>query len=64
MTPPKAIKPRKGKPSEKDSLDRASHSKKEFKHQEKDPMIRALEILEEYDKGTPPYQSGVDHWGE
>ena len=30
----------------------------------KDPLERAMEILEEYDKGTPPYQRGVDHWGE
>jgi len=30
----------------------------------KDPIERAMELLQEYDEGTPPYQPGVDHWGE
>lgn len=67
MTPPKAKPSRKGNSSPKDSSYKVSHSKnekKESKPQEKDPMVRVMEILEEYDKGTPPYQSGVDHWGE
>ena len=30
----------------------------------KDPFERVLEILEDYDRGTQPYQDKVDHWGE
>lgn len=48
------------KPSGKDTGKAITNSQQP----KKDPMEKALELLEEYDVGIPPYQPGVDHWGD
>jgi len=34
------------------------------KKKKKDPFREIIEILEEYDEGTPKKEQGFDHWGE
>lgn len=46
-------------------LKMSEENKKDLKKEKKkDPLQEIMDILEEYDKGSPQKQAGFDHWGE